>query len=178
MLVTELPILDDILHAHAAALGADHLAYRNHCYRVTNVCFALCTEDRAQLDKIALAAAFHDLGIWTDGTLDYLEPSAQLARERLAGTQHAHWTPEVLEMIVQHHKLSRYSAHAEWLVEPFRRADLIDVSRGLVRFGLPRELVRDVYAQWPSAGFHKRLLTLGAERLRTHPLSPLPMLRL
>ena len=31
--------------------------------------------------KIAIAAAFHDLGIWSAGTMDYLPPSAALARD-------------------------------------------------------------------------------------------------
>jgi hypothetical protein len=30
---------------------------------------------------------------------------------------------------------------------------------------------------WPNAGFHRRLAQLAFERLRSHPLSPLPMLR-
>lgn len=178
MLTTEIAILDDVLEANREALGADATAYRNHTYRVANLCAALSGGDRAQLDKIAVAAAFHDIGIWTDGTFDYLEPSARRAREHLTGTEHERWVDEVVETILQHHKLRKYRVHDPWMVEPFRRADLVDVSQGIVRFGLPRELVRELYAQWPSAGFHLRLLQLGAKRLRTHPLSPLPMLRL
>jgi hypothetical protein len=34
----------------------------------------------------------------------------------------------------------------------------------------------DAFAQWPSAGFHKAALSLN--RLASHPLSPLPMVRL
>ena len=175
MLVTEIKLLDDVLEAHARALGPDRIAYRNHAYRVANLCLALRAGDRALLDKIAVAAAFHDLGIWTAGTFDYLEPSARLASEHLAGSE---WAAEITETILQHHKLTRYRDNDAWLVEAFRRADLIDVSRGLLRFGLSRGLLRDAYAQWPSAGFHRRLLSLGAQRAREHPLSPLPMLRL
>ena len=39
-------------------------------------------------------------------------------------------------------------------------------------------VVNEVYARWPSAGFHRRLVQLSLARLRTHPWSPLPMLRL
>lgn len=63
------------------------------------------------------------------------------------------------------------------LVDAFRRADLVDVSLGLMRSGLPRSFVRDVRRAFPNAGFHRRLLALGAQRARSHPLSPLPMLR-
>jgi hypothetical protein len=178
MLVQEFPLLDELLATHATALGGDATAYRNHAYRVANLCFALRPGDEGQLEKTAIAAAFHDLGIWTDHTFDYLKPSERLALARLAQLGHTEWSLEISEMIMQHHKLRRYRAHDEWLVEPFRRADLIDVSQGLVRFGLPREFIRDLYERFPGAGFHKRLVHFGLERLRTNPLSPLPMIRI
>jgi hypothetical protein len=177
MLVTEIPVLDELLAAHATALGGDARAYRNHAFRVANLCFALRPGDEAQLEKTAIAAAFHDLGIWTDQTFDYLEPSERLAMVQLAQSGRSDWSLEISEMILQHHKLRRYRTHDEWLVEPFRRADLIDVTQGVIRFGLPRELIRDLYELWPTEGFHKRLVDFELERLRTHPWSPLPMLR-
>ncbi len=86
--------------------------------------------------------------------------------------------PEITEMILQHHKISRYRLNPEWLVEPFRRADWVDVTRGLLTLGLPPSLIGAVYAQWPSAGFHKRLVQLELAHLRRHPLNPLPVFRL
>jgi hypothetical protein len=53
-----------------------------------------------------------------------------------------------------------------------------DDDGGVVTFGLSRKLVRDLYAAWPDAGFHKTLVCLELKRLRTHPWSPLPMVRL
>jgi hypothetical protein len=44
--------------------------------------------------------------------------------------------------------------------------------------GLPRAMVSELFDRWPSAGFHARLIRLSLARLRTHPWSPLPMLRL
>jgi len=81
-------------------------------------------------------------------------------------------------MILQHHKLTQYRGRQLSLVEPLRRADLADVSKGLFTFGLPRAFVREVFSAWPNAGFHKLLVRLGLERLRTHPLNPLPMIKL
>ena len=86
--------------------------------------------------------------------------------------------PEVTAMIQEHHKLTAYRGDPAWLVEPFRRADLVDVSRGVVRYGLARATLSEIFARWPSAGFHARLLRLSLGRLRTHPWSPLPMVRL
>ena len=68
----------------------------------------------------------------------------------------------------------------EWRydVESFRRADWIDVSRGLRTFGVPRPFIASLFSAWPSAGFHRRLVELTLDRLWRHPLSPLPMVRL
>lgn len=176
-ILDQIPILDDILGDWRAPLGDDFIAYRNHCYRVVNFTLALSRDDAGTRDKSAIAAAFHDLGIWTDRTYDYLEPSRQLARRYLVESRHGHWADEIKSMIEFHHKLRRYTARPEWLVEPFRKADWIDVTRGRLRFGLSPDRVAAVQARFPNAGFHRRLSALTRQRLRTHPLNPLPMMR-
>jgi hypothetical protein len=177
-MLMEIATLDELLHAHRAVIGRDFAGYRNHTYRVVNLCVAQSSADHEQLEKIAIAAAFHDLGIWTDGTFDYLAPSARLASAHLSSTGRAEWTAEITDMIVQHHKISAYRDESRSLVEAFRRSDWVDVSRGLITFGLSRSLLRELFAAWPSAGFHKRLVSLELTRLRTHPWNPLPMMRL
>jgi hypothetical protein len=178
MVLTEIATLDALLKAHTTQLGDDFTAYRNHTHRIANLCVAQSSAGPQQIEKIAIAAAFHDLGIWTDGTFDYLQPSVRLASAYLADAGKAAWVPEVTEMILQHHKISRYRTNPEWLVEPFRRADWVDVTRGLITLGLSRKLIGAVYAAWPSAGFHKRLVQLELAHLRKHPLNPLPVFRL
>jgi hypothetical protein len=178
MLLTRIPVLETVLNAHASELGADFTAYRNHTYRVVNLALMLAAGRAHALEKLAIAAAYHDLGIWTDRTFDYLRPSIRLAGEHLARSGRAGWTEEITAMILEHHKVLPYRANPEWLVEPFRRADWIDVSRGLRRFGVPGALLRPIFAAWPSAGFHRRLVELSLDRLRTQSWNPLPMLRL
>ena len=87
--------LDAILSTHAEALGADFEGYRNHTYRVANLSAAQLSASAEEIEKVAIAAAFHDLGIWTDRTFDYLAPSAALARAFLAGSGRAEWIPEM-----------------------------------------------------------------------------------
>ena len=176
-LLTSLPTVDEVLNDHASELGPDITAYRNHVYRVVNLCLASAGDSRAELEKIAVAAVFHDLGIWTNNTFDYIAPSVALAREHLAARGMADWIPEIEAMIVNHHKVTPFRANRRSLVESFRRADWIDVSRGLRRFGLPRPFIAAVATRWPSAGFHRRLVELTMERLWKHPLSPLPMVK-
>jgi len=165
-----------VLDAHAEALGRDRAGYGNHAYRVTNLCAALAPLDAEELEKVAIAAAFHDLGIWTAGTFDYLRPSSRLAVEHLLEVGRLRWADELEAMVLAHHKISPHRGRP--LVELFRRADWVDVSRGLFTFGLPRRFLARVFSAWPSAGFHRRLVQLTLERTRTHPWSPLPMVRL
>ena len=176
-LLTSIPTIDEVLRDHAPELGPDFIAYRNHVYRVANLCAAM-VEDRGDLEKIAVAAVFHDLGIWTHRTFDYIAPSVALAREYLAAHDRAAWAAEIEQMIADHHKITSSHTRRDSLVEPFRRADWIDVTRGLRTFGLSRALIRSVLAGWPNAGFHWRLVQLTFERFRRHPLSPLPMVKL
>ena len=133
---TSFPLVDDILGAFAGPLGGDLRAYRNHVYRVLNYLLLLAPEHSDNVDLLLFAAAFHDLGIWTDGTFDYLEPSKRLARNYLAAKGLAHFGPEVEAIIHHHHKLSSYRGAFSTTVEPFRQADLIDVSLGVIRYGI------------------------------------------
>lgn len=173
-----LEIIDRILRTHADVLGRDFAGYANHAHRVARLCVALSPDTPGAVEKSAIAAAFHDLGIWTDRTFDYLAPSVRLAQAYLRERGRAEWADEVSAMILEHHKLSPYRNDAYTLVEPFRRADWIDVSKGLLRFGVSKALLEELQATWPNAGFHATLVRLELKRLRTHPWSPLPMMRL
>jgi hypothetical protein len=128
-------------------------------------------------EKFAVAAHFHDLGIWTDATFDYLAPSIARALCHLERNGRGEWSAEIAQMIAQHHKVTAYLANDGHLVESFRRADWIDVSLGVRRFGVDRSLILEVRSAFPNAGFHRRLVQLGARRLRSHPFNPLPMFK-
>jgi len=176
-LLTSLPTIEEVLDNHASALGHDLLAYRNHVYRVVNLCLAIVGDRRVELEKIAVAAVFHDLGIWTNQTFDYIAPSVAIAREHLTARGRTDWIPEIEAMIADHHKVTASAANPQLLVESFRRADWVDVSRGLRRFGLPRKFLAAVAATWPDAGFHRRLVELTIDQWRKRPLDPLPMVK-
>lgn len=167
-------LVETILGRWAPELGEDALAYRNHVYRVIHFCEAYRSGSEEQRDKVVIAACFHDLGIWSNGTFDYIPPSIVLVRRYLADEGLERWSAEIEAMIAMHHKIR---SHDDPLVEAFRRSDLVDVSLGLVKFGLPSAYVREVKRQFPNAGFHKRLVQLAGGWLARHPLHPLPVLR-
>lgn len=175
--LTRLELLDALHQQHAGLLGKDFDAYRNHTYRLVNFCAAQVggESDQEALQKMQVAAAFHDLGIWSARTFDYLPPSAALAETWLAANGRQAWSADVAGMINEHHKITASAGGA--LVEAFRRADWADVTWGVISHGIPRALRREVFAAFPDAGFHAMLLKLSARRLLSHPWNPLPMMR-
>lgn len=175
---THAPLLDSILENWRPVLGTDFPAYKNHCYRVLNFCLALDAQQPESLDKVSIAAAFHDLGIWTHHTFDYIAPSRQLACEFLANTKQEGWQDEIETMIEQHHKISFYKANPTWLAESFRQADWIDISKGILKFGLPVSFIKETMECFPNARFHKRLVALTWQRFKKYPFNPLPMMKL
>lgn len=175
---THIALLEEILAEYKDVMGDDFLPYRNHVYRVIHFCFLLKKDLKgAQKEKVIIAACFHDLGIWTDDTLDYLPPSVLLAKSYLKQRNRTKWSAEISLMIDLHHKLRPVDGDKPSLVEVFRRADLIDVSFGKVKFGLPKEDIKNVRTAFPNSGFHKRLTQLAFRELFRHPLKPAPFLK-
>ncbi|MCC2637857.1 MAG: Metal dependent phosphohydrolase [Moraxellaceae bacterium] len=172
------PTLDELFAPWLGALGKDYPAYRHHVERLLALCELLAARAGVQLDPVALrvAAVYHDLGIWSDGTFDYLAPSAARAAAWLESQGQAGLAPLVAAMIAQHHKI-RPAGPANDPVEIFRRADWMDVSLGLLNAGLPRAHYRELLERYPDAGFHWRLVQLSTKRALTNPLNPLPMFR-
>ena len=78
-------------------------------------------------------------------------------------------------MIAEHHKLRVFKGDA--LTEVFRKADLVDVSLGAVKFGLDASFVKDVKDQFPNSGFHAGLLKTAGRWFIRHPLNPIPVLK-
>lgn len=170
-----IPLLEEILGERSDELGGDLTGYKNHVYRMVHFCFAQRNFDDEEREKIVLAGAFHDLGIWTADTFDYLPPSIDLAKVYLSRKGMDQWTPEIELMINQHHKLRKYGR--DELTEVFRKADLVDLSLGLIKYGLSADYVRQIKAQFPNADFHKQLVKRAGKWFCRHPLNPVPVLK-
>lgn len=156
-------------------LDRDWLGYRNHCLRVFINVQALAPAD-LDLAPVIPAVVFHDIAMWTHRTVDYLEPSAELACEHLTAIDRSAWIEPVRAMILWHHKQRAYTGpHAEY-ADPLRRADMGDFTFGL-QGGVPRTALREGRSRYPNAGFHALLMRRTLGRLLTKPWSPLPMMR-
>ncbi|MDF2446836.1 MAG: metal dependent phosphohydrolase [Moraxellaceae bacterium] len=172
------PDLDELFSPWVDALGKDYPGYRNHVERLLGICELLAGDAWKGMDPMAfrVAAVYHDIGIWSDRTFDYLAPSSTRAEAYLRQHGHEALVPVVDAMIQQHHKL-RPAGSAHDPVEIFRRADWVDVTLGLLHFTISRADYRALLRRHPDAGFHWNLVKLTGRRALTNPLSPLPMFR-
>jgi hypothetical protein len=176
-LVLEESRIESILSLWRDRIGAEYDGYRGHVYRVFNVCLQLRACTAEERDKLAIALAFHDIGLWSAHTADYLPPSEAEAVAWLDRNGLSAWREEIALMIRMHHRIRRWRDPRTPLVETLRRADLVDFSRGLYRAGLPRAFLRDLSAAIPNAGFHRFLLRGARDWFLRHPLRPPPFLR-
>ena len=173
------PLIDEILDARREVAHGDDRAfegYRNHAHRVHNFARAIASFTPEEEEKVAVAAAFHDLYVF-DG-LDYLEPSIEAAGAYLRETGRETWDSEVSLTIAFHHRVRPYRGpHAE-LVEPFRRADWNDFTLGVVKAGIPRDVRRAANAEFPVGDFvPKAVARIARGWLPRHPLRPAPPFR-
>lgn len=177
-MLVHIPLLEELLNPYVAAMGRDAAGYRNHVYRVVNLAWSSGGGNEAALQRLVVAAVFHDLGLWTADTLDYLHPSQQLAQVHLHAVGQTDWVAEVDAMIANHHRIRPCASSAADPVERFRRADWCDVSRGLLhRQGFDPAFVACLNQTFPAQGFRCRLLRRVLWHALTHPFNPLPMLR-
>jgi len=168
--------IEDLLQKYKKEIGPDYDKYKNHVYRVFMLC-CLMDEDKGNEEKYAIASVFHDIGIWTNHTFDYLQPSIEQVHIHLTKTGRQDWIEEITQMISFHHKISRYRGKNESIVENFRKADWIDVSFGLLSFGIDKKKMKENKRKWPTLGFQRFLVKASLKEFFKHPFNPLPMIK-
>jgi len=103
------PGIERHLTKYRAQIGEDWDGYRNHIYRVLSYTNYFLQGDEAQRDVIEAALVYHDLGLWSDASLAYLEPSTARALSDLK----EEFTPEQLKLvediIMNHHKITPFT---------------------------------------------------------------------
>ena len=173
----QIPLLEQIFLAWKDTIGVEYQGYRNHVYRMIHFCLALkdCTEE--EQEKIIIAAAFHDLGIWIEDTVDYIPPSVPPAMNYLRSRNLEKWSEEIKLMITEHHKITPYKDTKYPLVEIFRQGDLVDFSLGIFKFGIPKTYIEEVKARFTNSNFHKNLGKRAIKWFFKHPLNPVPMMK-
>jgi hypothetical protein len=167
--------IDSILLLHQAELGKHFDPYKNHVYRVYNLAIQQVTQPQDQ-KILSIAVAFHDLGIWTHHTFDYLPPSIALASnycsERELGDD---LTARIVSIISEHHRVNKVVDNH--LTEAFRQADLTDLTFGLIKCGNNPAYIRLLKSIFPNKGFHIYLIKIFIKNLFIKPWKPLPMFK-
>ncbi len=162
--------LDVLLEPYRSTLGDDLVAYRNHCQRVLTYALHFLDGDQRHRPLLEAALAYHDIGLWTDDELAYLEPSEEHAitdNERL-GLGH---DPQALRDIIHwHHKIRPFTGPNADVVNACRKGDWIDATAGRVRKGLSKEQIAAVEREIPREGFddvlQRMAVDLGGGALR------------
>ncbi|MDX1941567.1 MAG: HD domain-containing protein [Saprospiraceae bacterium] len=176
-MATSIPTIDHLMQQYKHIIRNDFDRYNNHVYRVFLNCKML-DDSIENEEKYAIAAVFHDIGIWTDHTIDYLNPSIIKAKEYLNEVGKLLWMYEIALMIDMHHKMSKYNGKYEATVEVFRKADWMDVSLGLLNFGVNKQFIKANQKQYKNLGFHQFLIKATTKNFLQHPFrNPLPMFK-
>eukprot|EP00211_Chloroparvula_japonica_P016482 CAMPEP_0119120450 /NCGR_PEP_ID=MMETSP1310-20130426/1482_1 /TAXON_ID=464262 /ORGANISM="Genus nov. species nov., Strain RCC2339" /LENGTH=191 /DNA_ID=CAMNT_0007109927 /DNA_START=82 /DNA_END=657 /DNA_ORIENTATION=- len=153
--------LVQVLGRHRDAIGGDFRGYKNHCLRVLSLALhhlggpdGVSDSERRDLE---LAIGYHDIALWTDDALAYLEPSIERALGEVGDE-----VDDVLlrDVIYWHHKVTSFTEgptprHND-LVNAVRIADWADATLGLVSSFNVGDL-RAVQAAFPNSGFHMAL---------------------
>lgn len=173
------PLVEEILDSHRDHASGDErgwVSYRGHVYRVFNMARAIVPDRDDRDDKLAIAAAFHDIDVFS--SLNYLGPSISTMDAWLQRTGRGAWADELAVIVAKHHHLTPYRGRHAELAEAFRRADLNDLSQGLIRSRMPRDHVRAVRESIDAGVFFTQVVPRAIVRhLVRHPLDPLPIVR-
>jgi hypothetical protein len=160
---TNRPHVEQLFEPYRHAIGRDFPGYRNHVYRTITYAMHFLGNAPEHERLVETAFVYHDIGLWTDHRLAYLEPSEAVA---LADNTKYGWAldKELLrDAIHWHHKITPFRGPNQEVVEACRKADWIDASKGLLRKGLPKDAVKAVEAAFPNLGFHDTLLRLSKD---------------
>ncbi|MFY0608010.1 MAG: hypothetical protein JXR10_14925 [Cyclobacteriaceae bacterium] len=166
-------LIKQILNKYRSELGVDFLAYHNHAQRVYYYAITLLLMKESK--KLAIAAAFHDLDIWTGGSMDYLSGSEDLARKYLDKSDFGLLPDQIAFIIKQHHQLTRIKGDVE--AEAFRKADLIDLTSGFIQFNIPMCLILTIEKTYPRERFTRIIAKKTLRHSLKNPLNPLPMIK-
>jgi HD domain len=158
------------LEALRAAAGTDSPLER-HCLRQFAIAERLAGDRVFDREVLLCACWLHDLGLSTLSHDPYVTEGARLAARVL---EPFGWPPERLQRCMdaceQHHApRSRIALGLE--VELVRQSDLVDVTAGLVNFGLDRRWLRELFREVPRDGLWRLIGSAVLNELRHRPAS-------
>jgi hypothetical protein len=104
----ERPRVEELFAPYRTLLGHDFDGYRNHVYRCITYAMHFLDNATEYEQIVETAFVYHDIGLWTDHELAYLEPSEAVA---LQDNDKYGWglDPDALRGAIHwHHKVFKY----------------------------------------------------------------------
>jgi predicted metal-dependent HD superfamily phosphohydrolase len=168
--LSDTPAARAALETLRATAGA-HGPMERHCLRQFAIAERLAGDREFDRELVLCACWLHDLGLYTQSRDPYVTEGARLAARVLEPFD---WPPERLQRCMdaceQHHApRSRLAMGLE--VELVRQADLVDVTAGLVNFGLDRAWLRSLFREVPRHGLWRLIGGAVVNELRRRPAS-------
>lgn len=153
------------------ALAGTDSAMERHCHRQFLIAERLAGGRRYDRELVLCACWLHDAGVYVDSSAPYVTEGGLLAARVV---EPFGWEPERRQRLhdacEQHHApRSRIKFGLE--VELLRQSDLVDVSGGLVNFGIDRGWLKALFREVPRSGFVPVLARIAAHELRSRPAS-------
>jgi putative nucleotidyltransferase with HDIG domain len=169
------PAVSDALGALRAATARVEGPMERHCLRVRHIAAELASHRAWAIDEevVTVAAILHDIGLYPRASRGgvYTADGAELAWEMLSAHS---WSTERIrrcaEAIDRHHELRSQLARGGE-VEALRLADLVDLSGGLLTFGLDRRWLRALNQTVPRQGLIAELTRELGRAFRQRPLT-------
>jgi hypothetical protein len=157
------PYVEELLKRYENLISKDFPGYRNYAYRTITYVMHFPGNAVEYEGLVETAFAYHDIDLWTDHELAYLESSeaVTIADNQKLGLG---LDPELLrDAIHWHHKIFPYTGPNRDIIEACRKADWIDASKGMLRKGISRTAISEVEAAFPNLGFHYTLMRLAKD---------------
>lgn len=145
-----------------------------HGVRCFLICEKLAADAGLRVDRevLLVAGLLHDMGLYDGASRNgvYVEDGREYAEDFLHGRDG--WTPERIRLcgdaIERHHEVrSQWDAGSE--VELMRRADLVELSSGLIDYGAGRSWIRGLWHAVPRDGIYGEIGKMVGKALRERP---------
>jgi predicted hydrolase (HD superfamily) len=179
---------EDLVHTDSEAAALERLRevtgqtggpMERHGLRVFLIADRLATAREVTVDRevLLIAGLLHDIGLYDEASHGgvYVREGAEFTAELLRAQS---WEENRIRLcfdaIERHHELRPQWERADE-VELIRRADLVDLTSGLIPFGLSREWLRDLFGSVPRDGTYA---TIGHEVARQLIHQPLQFARI
>lgn len=79
LIKTYRPLVENLFGPYRSIIGKDYDGYRNHVYRTITYAMHFLEQSQKHEALVETAFVYHDIGLWTDKALAYLEPSEAIA---------------------------------------------------------------------------------------------------